>query len=157
MTNKAAAHILYNTGFEVKEIAMILKAPYHTIAKYSSDGKWKKERSEKGLREQTSQERIWGLIDFQLQIIEKITIKHREALSNENLEVKDLQQLLISKGDIDALQKLHTTIRGKDITWDQMVKLFREFLEFTEVENLQIAKQVAPYATDFLNKKREQL
>lgn len=157
MTNREAAHTLYNEGYQLEEIAKLLRVPYNTIAKYSSDGNWKKLKAEKGLREKTSQERIWGLIEFQLQIIERITTKHKEALLNENLDVKDLQSLLISKGDIDALQKLHTTIKGKDISWDQMVKLFREFLEFTELENLNVAKNVAPFVTEFLNKKRESL
>ncbi len=157
MDKKAAAHILYDNGLDLGQIAKMLKTPKSTIARYSSDGKWKRERERKSLLQQTSQERIWALIEFQLQIIEKITLKHREVLLSDDLDVAGLQKLLISKGDIDALQKLHTTIRGKDITWDHMVKLFREFLEFMEKENLSIAKSIVPFTTDFLNYKREQL
>ncbi len=156
MTKKQAAHILYLYGLTLKEVGSTLKTSYHTITKWSSDSDWKKVKTEKGLREQTSQERIWGLIDYQLQLIEKITqVLTREL---EKMTTPDeLKKALIELGDIDALQKLFTTIKGKEITWDQMVKLTRELIEFIEQHHFLLAKQIASLANEWLNQKRKSL
>ncbi len=156
MTKKQAAHILYLNGLTLKEVCETLKIPYNTATKWSSDLDWKKNKAEKSLREQTSQERIWGLIDYQLQLIEKITqVRAKEIEKTTSPE--DLKKALIERGDIDALQKLFTTIKGKEVTWDIMVKLTRELIEFLEKNHFQLAKQIAPLANEWLNQKREKL
>ncbi len=156
MTKKQAAHILYLNGLTLKEIASTLRTSYNTITKWSSDSDWKRIKAEKALREQTSQERIWGLIDYQLKIIERIT-QVRSTELDKTTDPETLKKALIERGDIDALQKLFTTIKGKEITWDQMVKLTRELIEFIEKDHFHLAKQIAPLANEWLNQKREKL
>ena len=156
MTKKQAAHILYLNGLTLKEIASTIKTSYNTITKWSSDSDWKRVKTEKALREQTSQQRIWGLIDYQLQIIERIT-QVRSVELEKTTDPETLKKALIERGDIDALQKLFTTIKGKEITWDQMVKLTRDLIEFLEKDHFHLAKQIAPFANEWLNYKREKL
>ena len=156
MTNKQAAYILFLNGFNLKEIATIIKTSYHTVSKWSSDAHWKRIKAEKIFLEQTSQERIWGLIDYQLKIIERIT-KVRSRKLNESVDPEQLKSMLIERGDIDALQKLFTTIKGKEISWDQMVKLTRDLIEYLEKNHFELAKTLAPLASDWLNEKREHL
>ena len=156
MNKKQAAHILYLNGLSLKEICETLKTSYNTVTKWSSDSDWKKVKAEKSLREQTSQERIWGLIDYQLKIIEKITQVRSEEIE-KTTSPEDLKKALIERGDIDALQKLFTTIKGKEITWDIMVKLTRELIEYMEKHHFKLAKQIAPIANEWLNEKRESL
>ena len=156
MTKKQAAYTLFLNGLSLKEISTILNISYNTITKWSSEADWKRTKAEKVLREQTSQERIWGLIDYQLKIIERITQARTSELS-KTIDPEQLKKALIERGDIDALQKLFTTIKGKEITWDQMVKLTRELIEFIENGHFQLAKQMAPLANEWLNEKRESL
>jgi hypothetical protein len=156
MTKQESARILYFQGFELREIANIVNTSYNTISKWSSTLNWKQKKSEKLLREETSQERIWKLIEYQLKVIEKITNTRMIELDNVN-DVDGLSKLLISKGDIDALQKLFTTIKGKEVTWDQIVKSARELLEHIAENDLTIAKKVTPIVEDWLNLKRETL
>lgn len=156
MTKKQAAHILYLSGLSLKEIASTLQVSYNTISKWSSASDWKRSKTQKALREQTSQGRIWGLIDYQLKIIERLT-QMRATTLEKTTDPESLKKALIERGDIDALQKLFTTIKGKEITWDQMVKLTRELIEFIEKHHFELAKQIAPLANRWLNQKRDKL
>jgi len=156
MVKREAAHKLYLQDVDLKDIALILKVAYNTVAKWSSSDGWKKNKSEKLLREQTSQDRIWGLIDFQLRVIEKITQARDEDLDGTQ-NVTQLKDSLIERGDIDALQKLFTTIKSKEVTWDQVVKSTRDLVEHIENADFKLAKKVTPIVNDWLNEKRESL
>ena len=84
-----------------------------------------------------------------------------KALYEEEIDgiedIGEIQKLLISKGDIDALQKLHTTIKDKEITWDQLVANSRELLEYIADYDLKLSKKVSPIMNDWLNLKREEV
>ena len=156
MSPKEAAYILFLNDIDLKDISTTMKVPYDTIAKWSSKENWKKKRTDQLLREQTNQERILALIDYQLMVIEKIiTLKKREL--EDISDIDGLKNALINRGDIDALQKLHTTIKAKEISWDQVVKTTRESLEYLEKIDFDIAKKIQPWLNDWLNEKREQL
>ena len=73
------------------------------------------------------------------------------------MSVSQLQEQLIERGDIDALQKLFTTIKGKELAWSGMVKILREFIEYLERENIHLAKKVLPFSQEFLNEKRKEV
>lgn len=156
MTAKEAGYKLYQEGVDLDEIAKILKRSYNTIAKWSSDGDWKKRKIDQTLREETSKDRVWGLIDYQLRIVERIC-KQREKELNDDMSAKELRSLLIDKGEIDALAKLFAPIKGKEMTWDNIVKNTRELVTHIESYDLNLAKQVIPIIHEWLNKKREDM
>lgn len=156
MTKKEAGKKLYLQGASLQDISSILKVSYNTVSSWSSKEGWKQSKSEQLLREETSQERIWHLIDFQLKVIEKITIEREKYLS-EIKDVDELKKSLIERGDIDALQKLFTTIKGKEVTWDQVVKTARELVEFIAEEDTTLAKRITPIINEWLDQKRELL
>ncbi len=156
MSKRDAAYILYLNGWSHKQIANLVDMSPDTVARWSSKYGWKNKKNEKGLLEQTSRERILSLIDYQLKIIEKITHINSQKLAGK-LDVSQLQSILISKGDIDALTKLASTIKGKEMSWDNMVKITKEILDFIESENLTLAKRISPFLREWLNHKRENL
>ncbi len=66
MTNNQSAKILYDQGFELKEISKIIRVSYNTISKWSSSGNWKQLKTDKLLREETTQDSIRKLIEFKI-------------------------------------------------------------------------------------------
>lgn len=153
MESKDAARILFNEGVSQKEIASIVGVTEKTITTWAKQGTWDKKRSENNLQKQTSEEGVWELINYQLKVLKRIKEVQEEDLDNcENL--KDIKAKLIDRGDIDALQKLFTTIKGKELEWTQRVKVIREFTEYLEIEDMKVAKEVMPLANQFLNEKR---
>lgn len=153
MNKHEAAQILYNEGVKQKEIAEILTTTTTTVNRWVAAGQWDKKRAEHSIKKETAEERVWNIINYQLRIIDLMMQKHQED-NIENMEIAELKKLLIERGDIDALQKLFTTIKGKELEWSQIVKIVRELLEYIERENNGIAKQVTPLANEFINNKR---
>lgn len=153
MESKEAAHILFNEGVSQKEIASIIDVSEKTISLWAKQGNWDKKRSENNLQKQTSEEGVWELINYQLKVLKRIKEIHESELDNCE-DLKDIKAKLIDRGDIDALQKLFTTIKGKEMEWSQRVKVIREFTEYLEVEDGKIAQSVIPLANQYLNEKR---
>lgn len=154
MNKKQAAHQLYINGISHEQIAELLKVSYHSVAKWSSEGNWKNEKNQNSLQQQTIQDRIQSLIYYQLDIIKRITEIKSNDLSHST-SPEELKQAMIQRGDIDALQKLFTTVKGKEIPWEKTVKQTRELLEFIESQDLALAKEVAPLANEWLLTKRD--
>jgi transposase len=154
MEKKEAGRILYNQGISQKDIAQMLSVQPKTVNLWVKGEGWDKQRSASSLAKETSEERVWKLISYQLRVVEKITELQEDSL-DQNLTVGELKKLLIERGDIDALQKLFTTIKGKELEWGQVVKIVRELIEYVEGENLNLAKQLTPLANEFVNAKRK--
>jgi predicted transcriptional regulator len=156
MEPKEHAKILFNQGISQKEIASILKISTKSINNWVKDGDWAKKRTEDMVKKQTAEEGVWDLINHQLRVLKRIKeVQELELDSCEDL--KELKGKLIERGDIDALQKLFTTIKGKELEWTQRVKIVREFLEYVDSENRTLAKDVVILANQYLNEKRSDL
>lgn len=65
--------------------------------------------------------------------------------------------LPLDKGEIDALAKMFAQVKGKELTFDIMVNLVREVVEFLNQKAPDLAKAVIPYTNDFLLAKKEVL
>lgn len=156
MTDKEAAYILIKNGMSQKEAARILRKSENTVSGWAKKGKWNDKIVEESLFRETSEEKVRKLINFQLKVIEMIADKHSTSL-NDKLTVEELQKLLIGRGDIDALQKLFTTIKGKEMEWSQIVKVVRDLTEYVEAQDLELAKEITPLANEFLNEMRKNI
>lgn len=156
MEKQDAAFIMYANDMELKTISSVLSIPYDTLTKWSSKYGWKKKKTQQAIRDETNQDRILMSVSFQLKIMAKI-IEIREAELENTTTVEGLEKLMFDKGSLDAFQKLYSTIKSKDISWDQIVKSTRELLEFVEKEDFNLAKELQPYANQWLNEKRESL
>jgi transposase len=150
---KQAAFILYKESISQKEIASIISISEKTISLWIKKEKWEAKRSEDAIKKQTSEEGVWEIINYQLRVLKKIKETHDQSL-DDCTDIKELKAKLIERGDIDALQKLFTTIKGKEMEWTGRVKVIREFTEYLETENPTLAKEVIPMANQYLNENR---
>lgn len=100
---------------------------------------------------ETATSSIQDLIQYQLKILKAIAKKRDENLANiDTAEIKDLNDALIKNGDLDGLQKLFTTIKGKQLEYDDKVKIVTDFLKFTEHTNLSLAKKITGLTFEYI-------
>lgn len=149
MEPKEAARSLYiNEQLSQKEIAHILKVNENTV------GRWKKEDGDwdnfSMLRDSSTQH-IMELIHYQTSMLKK-----RKDAWMADPEMAETFPL-INKGDIDALQKLHSTIRNDARKFNDYVVITTELVAFINEEAPELAKEIAPIADLFLNEKRKSL
>ncbi len=149
MEKKDAARTLYLEGYTQTEIAKFLSISKNTVGKWASTGKWKEKRVNINLLKDNSVQRIMEMIDYQTKAIKrKIDLWKKEDPESTKL---------IERGDIDALQKLFTTIKKDAKKWSDYVSIIKEFFEFLQANDLEIAKELSDLADAFLQTKRELL
>jgi uncharacterized protein YjcR len=78
-------------------------------------------------------------------------IERRENIDNEGV----LQS--IDKGEVDALTKMFSQMKGKELTFDMIVNQLRDILDFLNQKNPDLAKAVVPFTNDYLAAKKEVL
>ncbi len=157
MTDKVAAiKILYTAGWQQNDIARILKLTEKTVSKHVRDNNMKQKRTEIGINRQTSEENALSALAHQTRIIRLISDKLAEQVTPD-LTVEELSKLLIPKGEIDAVQKLFTTVKGKELDWSAMVQILRNFMGFLKESNVELAQELIPHVDDYINEKRKSL
>lgn len=156
MKNHEAAYILRKAGASYKEIIGVVKVSENTLTAWSKKYNWEHRITEDTLFAETSTERVRKLIQHNLTILGAISERKMEAIKDlSKAEVVDLEKALTDKGSVDALQKLFTTIKGKELQWEKIVRIVRELSEFIDETNPDLAKQIQVYAHDFLDAKRK--
>lgn len=154
MDAKTAAYKAYKDGASKGDIARIFKVSANTVTEWSKKGKWDETKRKEELFKESSTEGIQNLIAYNIKILNWIRKKREDEIS-ESSSIQELEKALTSKGDIDALQKLYTTIRGKDLPWETKMKVAREFMEYLDVEDNKLAQKVVLYVDEFINEKRK--
>ncbi len=143
-------------GMPQKEIADILRTSEVSVSRWAKDGKWKAKRDQEDSFKETAAEQVRSLISHQLTVLALIAEKQTIGLDSK-LSVKELQDRLISKGDVDGLSKLYSSIKGKEMEWDVLVRCIREFIDYLESTEIKLAKEVFPHANEFLNERRKRV
>lgn len=157
MNKHHAGFLLRKSGASHREIAQILKVSENTVTTWSKKYKWEEEITKDFLFEQTAGENVRFLIQHDSQILKAIAIKKTELLGDlDSADIGELEKALTSKGSVDALQKLFTTIKGKELDWEKVVKIIRELTEYVDEHDSKLSKALQPLAHDFLNSKRKQ-
>lgn len=149
MEKKDAARTLYLEGFTQAEIANYLKVTENTISKWSRAEKWKDKRVSLDMLKDNSVQRILQMIDYQTKAIKR----KMDKWLDEDQETTQL----IERGDIDALQKLFTTIKKDSKKFTDYVSVISEFFEYLQHNDLEVAKSLTDMADRFLNEKRKLL
>lgn len=153
---KAAAKLLFDNSFAQKEIARMLRISETTISKWVQNENWRKQRLAHDLNRKTSEENALAALSHQTKIIRLISEKLGEGLDND-LSVEDLKTLLIPKGEIDAVQKLFTTVKGKELDWSGIVQILRDFMAFMKEEDITLSQELVPHVDKYINEKRKTL
>lgn len=149
MEKKEAAELLYMEGYSQSDIAKVLKLSQNTISAYAKKGQWKRKKVAANVKSDNAVQRIIDLIDYQTQALER--------RKNKWLEEDPESTKLIERGDIDALQKLFTTIRKDAKKFSDYVHVMKEFLNYLQAEDLELAQSITELSTEFLNIKRKDL
>jgi len=147
MEKQDAAKALFFEGASQKEIARLLKVAEKTVTKWKVDGDWEKKRTEHTLAQETANDNIWDIIQYQLSALQK----KKEAYEQEG------KGKLIDKGDIDALQKLYGMVKDKQQTWTSYISIIREFVNYVQTVDLDLAQRIINVSDEFLNQKRKDL
>lgn len=153
MEKKEAARLLYMEGVTQREIAQMMRVAENTVSRWKQDGNWQGKKVSLDLLQDNSTQRIMELIDYQTRALDAM---RKQFI--EEYESGDLESLpLIQRGDIDALQKLFTTIKKDARKFSDYVVIIKEFFEYLQESNLDIAKELTINADQFLNEKRKKL
>lgn len=148
MDRQEAAYTLYEQGWDQKQIAAIFKVSEQTISSWATKGKWKGRRVVNGTAQATAEDSLRELIAYQLKALKLLTAKWLS-------EAPDKPRL-IDKGEIDALTKMFSAVRGKELAWSGYVRVAREILECLRAESPALAKKAAPVIDLFLGEKRKE-
>lgn len=156
LTKQAAVGLLFKEGIEQKEIARLLKLSEKTVSGYVVAGNMKKKRLQHSIAKKTSEENALIALDHQSKVVRMMADKLQEGMT-ENMSIEDLKASLIPKGEIDALQKLFTTIKGKELDWSYIVRIIREFIQYVKDKDIELAKDIAEIADEYINDKRRSI
>ena len=149
MEKHLAAQVLYNDGWDQKEIASTLKVSEQTLVSWKKKHDWERKKAEHNLARETAEERLWSLINYQLDVLNNI--------KEQNLELPEKDRKLLDKGDIDGLAKMFSAVKGKQLEWTNYVRVSRELMEVISAVDLNLSKELFTHITEFLNKKRATL
>jgi transposase len=149
MEKKDAARSLYMDGFTQKDIASMFRLAENTISRWSQEGGWKERKVSVDLLQDNSTQHILELIHYTTSVLKR---RKDNWLEEDPNTVK-----LLDKGDIDALQKLWTTIRKDSRKFSDYAYVLKEFGEFLMDRDLDLAKKWQAHANLFLNEKRKVL
>lgn len=145
---------LLKAGLTQKRACKLIGISEATGTKWVKDCGMKEKVLSDRLFSHTSVEEVQKLISYQLKILNKIRELQESEIEILD-DVKGLQGKLIPRGDIDALQKLWTTVKGKELEFSFYVKVLNELMTHIEKNDLKTAQKLAGYADEFLQSKRE--
>lgn len=157
MEKKDAARVLFLEGITGTEIAKILGTRDATVSKWAIEGDWKSQRTKKKLNDQTREDNVLDLIDYQLFALKALKDDFQEKVDNGAVDDngEPILPTLIPSGAIDGLQKLFTTIKRSEMKWSDVVKVMREYTEYLNQYDADLAKLNINYIEMFLNDKRK--
>jgi predicted transcriptional regulator len=153
---KEAAEILYKEGFEQKDIARMLGLSVTTISKYTIAGNWRKTKQQHDLRILTAESDNEFSLAHQSRVLRMMSEK-LSLMVNHEMTIDELKNCLLPKGEIDAVQKLSTTIARRDPDWKLVVRVLREFSIFLKEDNLELAQDIVPHIDKYINEKRKNM
>jgi predicted transcriptional regulator len=147
MEKKDAALHLYVENVSQADIAKMLKVSEVTVSNWANKGDWKAKRSKKAISEILIHERLVEMLEYHMELESKKIKDNRESGTYEPLD----------KESINTISKLYSQIKSKELQFDQMVKLLRQFIVYIETVDLTLAKGVIEHTNDFINDRRKSM
>jgi hypothetical protein len=141
-TSRNAARTLYMTGaFTLLELAAMFGVSETSMGKWKQEGEWERKRIEFNLNSQTSAANIRNIV------------LHTSTVLAKRAEDLAAEGKVIDKGELDGLYKMFISVRHDEISLDQFVKICTQILKYIEIQNLSLAKQVAPIVNELIAQK----
>lgn len=150
---KSAAQELFNAGWDQKRVAAILELSEQTISAWKAKYRWEEKRATKNMAREVAEDRVWRLINYQLKVLDLQVDELERKLSKKEIE----KLTPLDKGDVDALQKLWTTVKTKQLDWSVIVNNIKDFVGFLSEREIELAKAILTHTDDYLNFKRKNL
>ncbi|MFC0182526.1 hypothetical protein ACFFJX_08115 [Pseudarcicella hirudinis] len=86
-----------------------------------------------------------SLIDYQLRYLEQ----------QKDKAIQEGKLVPLDKGQIDALSKLLSGIKQKEMTFAQIVNNITELLGWLQTEDIALSKALVPFTNKFINLKKD--
>jgi long-subunit acyl-CoA synthetase (AMP-forming) len=154
LSTNEAAFILYDQGVSQKQIAAVLKTSERTIGVWKIKYEWDDRTVSYAIGKKTAEDNALEALAHQTRVIKLISKRLSETI-DENSSLEILKGALIPKGEIDAVQKLFTTIKRKELEWGDKVRILREFCAWLKGDDLQLAQSVVEHVDIYLNESRK--
>ena len=153
---REAARLFFMEGYDQKKIAQLLSINEKSVSAWAKAEGWREKRLRYNLFREDSAEQVMNLIDYQLKVLNQMVTISENAIDGET-DLAKLKLLLIKNGELDGLQKLFTTLKGREVEWVDIVRFVREFTEFANLEEPTITKNhLIPLGNRFIELKRTQ-
>jgi transcriptional regulator with XRE-family HTH domain len=144
---------LLKAGWEQKRIASILNITQKTVSQRVRKNNLKEQVARELMQERNAEDDILELLNYQLRVM-KLKTQEREEAYRASEDLKDLE--LIDKGEVDALYKMHYSIKSSQATWSNYVKISREIIDYLQGYDLPLSKELMDHLDRFLNYKRKE-
>lgn len=145
----AAGKAMYMLSVANVEIARTLDVSETTVSNWVTKGGWREERAAGLSQKKNIQDTLLFLIDYQLEAL------RQQVDRNKSTDPGKLA--LLGNAEVDGLAKLFAQIKGKELTFANLVTVIRELIEFLNQKSPDLAKALIPHTNDFLHAKREVL
>lgn len=130
MDKQEAALELYLKDWSQARIAQAVNVTESTIVRWKKKDKWDKVKVQKSVLTQSSTDSVWKLIHYQTKALNrKVEEYEKAAEQGEGYQ-------LIDRGNLDALQKLFSIVKKKDVAWIDTIEIATELLEFIQAKDL---------------------
>ncbi|MFD1817659.1 Putative ATPase subunit of terminase (gpP-like) [Pseudarcicella hirudinis] len=145
MTAEKLAETLYFSGLSQKKIAEITEKSEATVSAWAQKNKWADKRASTLATQESAVQRIMSLIDYQLRYLEQ----------QKDKAIQEGKLVPLDKGQIDALSKLLSGIKQKEMTFAQIVNNITELLGWLQTEDIALSKALVPFTNKFINLKKD--
>ena len=140
--------------FTQKRIAKMLDLTEPTISKWAKEYDWDKQKAIAKSMMDTNKAEVAKLLNYQLTVLSRIRALREKELENPELGLKELGDLLIPTKDADAVCKLFAQIKSDETKWDVLVRYCTELIDYVQLKNLNLAKEVVPIIEAYMLDKR---
>ncbi|WP_080058300.1 terminase gpP N-terminus-related DNA-binding protein [Spirosoma aerolatum] len=141
-----AGKALYMRNIPNMEIASILDVSETTVSNWAVKNGWREERLKTSTLKKTIEDRLYKLIDYQLEVMDNFVNVQRQGNSLASLD----------KGQLYSLRLMLLSISNDQNDFGTIVSIIRQFVEYLSNSSPALAKQVIDISHEFVRTKREQ-
>lgn len=134
------AYLLFASGMGIKQIAEELGVHEKSVFRWRRKYEWEARQPRIDLMRRTAEERIWELVNDQLDLIER---------RRDKMKPDDEQGSFLIKSEVESLQKLFSTIKTKQLDWTARMSMIREFITYLKYADFELYKKVEPHITGY--------
>jgi hypothetical protein len=144
---KETAKILYLQGWNHLDIAEVAGINARTVSRIAQAEHWDAMKLTQEAVESSAMSNLMEVFVYQADCLKK--------MKDDRIKNQDFTGF--KAGDFDAMQKFYSVIRQDMKNYKMFARVITDFLEYLELADLEVAKQVIPAAKDYLKKKQSAL